>query len=169
MILKIAEYGAAVIGTHYFACLIQMVLHARLGHRRSGGTMFRAHLRNHHAIYSSLFTAPAYIQEDESLTVFYLAPIAACALLAFGLLPRVLAIVVTTSFLVSLAAHVFLHVQYHLESSALRRFQWFRSRQNLHRLHHEQPNKNFGVVEFVWDRLLGTYTDEDFAMKGLDA
>ena len=166
MLFQIFKFAAAVVITHYLACLIQTVLHAQLGHHRAGGSMFRTHLRNHHAIYSRVFTAAHYIDEDQSLTAYYLLPITICAALAFWLLPLALALTVIATFLVSLAMHVYLHVEYHLENSVWNNYGWFRRRQRLHRIHHELPNRNFGVIEFVWDRVLGTYSEEELATTG---
>jgi len=163
-VTRIIEFGVAVVVTHYLACFIQTVLHARLGHHRSGGHFFRAHLRNHHAIYSRVFTAVRYVGEDQSLTAYYLMPIGLCSAVAFWLLPTALAATVVAAFLASLGLHVYLHVQYHLDHSILDSFRWFRRRQRLHRVHHEQPNRNFGVVEFFWDRVLGTYSEEEIPM-----
>jgi sterol desaturase/sphingolipid hydroxylase (fatty acid hydroxylase superfamily) len=165
-LIEFAEVLAVALGTYYLAALIQTVLHQALGHHRQGGKFFRAHLGNHHAIYSRIFTTKSYIDEDESLTVYYLAPVAICSALAFWLLPLPFAVTVLSAFLFSFTAHVYVHVQYHLEDSVLERSRWFRRRRYLHQLHHEQPNRNFGVMEFFWDRLLGTYTSTSIAARG---
>ena len=34
---------------------------------------------------------------------------------------------------------------------------WFRRKQQLHFVHHRHANCNFAVIDFFWDRLLGTY------------
>ena len=67
-------------------------------------------------------------------------------------------------FMVQLAAmslsfygHVYIDKQYHVAGSWLGRFSWFRRRQQLHFLHHRHANYNFAVIDFFWDRLLGTY------------
>lgn len=165
MFHEILALASVALGTHYFATLIQTLLHRAVGHRRAGGRLCRAHMLNHHAIYRRIFTAPTYLDEEQSLTVYYLLPILACTALAFCLLPPPFAVTVLATFLLSMAAHAFVHVQYHLEGSALARFGWFRRRQRLHHLHHEQPSRNFGVLEFFWDRLLGTFTNRSVAKR----
>lgn len=165
MFHEVLALGSAAVGTHYFATLIQTLLHRAVGHRRAGGRLCRAHMLNHHAIYRRTYTAPAYLDEEQSLTVYYLSPIAACTALAFWLLSPLFAVTVLAAFLLSMAAHAYVHVQYHLDGSTLARFSWFRRRQRLHQLHHEQPNRNFGVLEFFWDRLLGTYTSQSIAKR----
>jgi sterol desaturase/sphingolipid hydroxylase (fatty acid hydroxylase superfamily) len=163
MLKLIAETAITIVTTHYLACLIQMFLHASLGHNRRAGFVFREHIRNHHAIYSEIYTSPRYIDEKISLTQYYLIPATGCAILAFLLLPFGLAIAVMATFLASIILHVHFHVQYHLNYSWWQRFAWFRRRQFLHRIHHERPDKNFGVLDSMWDRLLGTYSDEEIS------
>lgn len=57
----------------------------------------------------------------------------------------------------SFYAHVYIDNQYHLAGSWLDRFSWFRRKQQLHFLHHRHANCNFAVIDYFWDRLLGTY------------
>ena len=45
----------------------------------------------------------------------------------------------------------------------LERFAWFRRKQQLHFVHHLHANSNFAVIDFFWDRLLGTYRAPDEA------
>src|SRR5271154_824341 len=47
--------------------------------------------------------------------------------------------------------------KYHIEGSRLRRFAWFRRMQELHFAHHRHTDCNFAVINFFWDRILGTY------------
>jgi sterol desaturase/sphingolipid hydroxylase (fatty acid hydroxylase superfamily) len=161
MLKLIAETVITIVTAHYLACFIQMFLHASLGHNRRAGFIFREHIRNHHANYSEIYTTARYVDEKISLTLYYFIPLTGCAILAFLLLPFSLAIAVMVSLLASLTLHVYFHVQYHLDYSLWQRFAWFRHRQFLHRIHHEHPDKNFGVLDSMWDRLLGTYADEE--------
>jgi sterol desaturase/sphingolipid hydroxylase (fatty acid hydroxylase superfamily) len=57
----------------------------------------------------------------------------------------------------SFYAHVYVDKQYHVAGSWLGRLSWFRRRQQLHFVHHQHANCNFAVIDFFWDRLLGTY------------
>ena len=41
------------------------------------------------------------------------------------------------------------------------RFAWFRHKQQLHFVHHLHADSNFAVIDFFWDRLLGTYRRPD--------
>jgi sterol desaturase/sphingolipid hydroxylase (fatty acid hydroxylase superfamily) len=61
----------------------------------------------------------------------------------------------------SFYAHVFFDKEYHIEESRLRRFAWFRRKQELHFMHHRREDSNFAVIHFFWDRILGTYRRPD--------
>jgi hypothetical protein len=66
-------------------------------------------------------------------------------------------VVTITASVVSFSAHVYLDKQYHAEGSRLTRFAWFRRKQQLHFIHHLHTDSNFAVIDFFWDRVLGTY------------
>ena len=62
---------------------------------------------------------------------------------------------------VSFSAHVYLDKQYHAARSSLARFAWFRRKQELHFVHHLHGDSNFAVMDFFWDKVLGTYRNPD--------
>ena len=62
----------------------------------------------------------------------------------------------------SFCGHYYLDNQYHVAGSCLGRFSWFRRKQQLHFIHHRDGNCNFAVIDFFWDRLLGTYRRVEF-------
>src|SRR5450755_183422 len=68
---------------------------------------------------------------------------------------------------VSFYVHVFFDKEYHVDRSRLQRFAWFRRKQELHFVHHRHADSNFAVIDFFWDRLLGTYRppDEDSRLR----
>jgi sterol desaturase/sphingolipid hydroxylase (fatty acid hydroxylase superfamily) len=57
----------------------------------------------------------------------------------------------------SFCGHYYLDNQYHVAGSWLGRFSWFKRKQQLHFIHHRHGNCNFAVIDFFWDRLLGSY------------
>ena len=66
-----------------------------------------------------------------------------------------------TASVVSFSAHVYLDKQYHTDGSILARFAWFRRKQQLHFVHHLHGDSNFAVIDFFWDRVLGTFRSPD--------
>ena len=61
----------------------------------------------------------------------------------------------------SFYAHVYIDKEYHVEGSKFERFAWFRRKRQLHFAHHLHANANFAVIDFFWDRMLGTYRKPD--------
>jgi sterol desaturase/sphingolipid hydroxylase (fatty acid hydroxylase superfamily) len=79
----------------------------------------------------------------------------------FLVLPFDLFLVVIAASAASFYAHVHLDKEYHVAGSRLSHFAWFRRKQQLHFVHHLHANSNFAVIDFFWDRLLGTYRRPD--------
>ena len=61
----------------------------------------------------------------------------------------------------SFAAHVYFDKAYHTPDSWFAGHAWFQRKQQLHFVHHLHANSNFAVIDFFWDRLLGTYRKPD--------
>jgi hypothetical protein len=125
--------------THFVISFAQKLIHYKLGHHPMGGKFFRNHINFHHAYYS----------KDHLVSRTYL------------VLPLDLFVVVVLACAVSFYAHVFFDKEYHVEGSRLRRFAWFRHKQELHFVHHQNTGCNFAVIDNFWDRLLGTYRRPD--------
>jgi sterol desaturase/sphingolipid hydroxylase (fatty acid hydroxylase superfamily) len=139
-------------------CLVQTVLHRWVGHRPLMRSIYRSHTGSHHRIYrGDTFEQPAYRKDEKSVSHTFVPAAAGIAVLAWLVLPADLWMVAIATVAATFALHVYLHVQYHLTHSRLERFAWFRRRRELHRRHHLDPRTNFGVVEFFWDRAMGTF------------
>ena len=79
----------------------------------------------------------------------------------FFVLPLNLFVLMALASAASFYAHVYIDKEYHVEGSSLERFAWFRRKRQLHFAHHLHTNSNFAVIDFFWDRLLGTYRRPD--------
>lgn len=167
MALKILVYTATLVLTHYIASFIQAFLHRVVAHRKFGGILRKNHLRYHHAIYSrNVMVSEKYIDEEKSLTIYYVLPAAIVASIDYLLLPLDIFLIHVSSLGLSFYAHVYVHVQYHLKDPWLKRFDWFNRKQALHILHHRNGSKNFAVLEFLWDRVFGTFQSAKVEVKG---
>src|SRR5437773_5529722 len=125
--------STTAVGGHYLASLIQMSLHRVVGHRPLGGPIHRIHMLEHHGIYSGdALVADTYSEEEKSSTQYYAAPAVALAAAAYATLPVDVFVVFVAAISASYTAHVYVHTQYHLSRSWLRRFGWFHTRRNLH-------------------------------------
>src|SRR5438552_6777706 len=108
---------------HYLGSLIQMSLHWFVGHRPLGGVIHRTHMLEHHGIYSgAALVADTYSDEEKSATPYYAAPAVALGGAAYATLPLDIFVVLVAALSASYAAHVYVHTQYHLSRSWLRRF-----------------------------------------------
>jgi sterol desaturase/sphingolipid hydroxylase (fatty acid hydroxylase superfamily) len=98
-----------------------------------------------------------YLAEHGNNTPFFLIPVAAVAVAVWSFMPLDLFVIHVAALALSFYAHVYLDAQYHVTGCWLGRFRWFRRKQLLHFVHHRHANTNFAVIDFFWDRLLGTF------------
>jgi hypothetical protein len=151
-----------IVGTHLVISCSQTLLHYWLGHRRVGGQFFRNHINFHHRFYArGHLASPAYQDKEGNNTPFFLIPTILVGAAVFFVLPLPLFLAMSLTAAASFYAHVYFDKAYHVEGSLLERFAWFRRMQQLHFVHHLHANSNFAVIDFFWDRLLGTYRSPD--------
>jgi hypothetical protein len=144
--------------THYFMSFVQTLMHRVLGHQPIGGTFFRNHLNFYHSYYcKDHLVSQIYRGDEGNNTPYFFIPVCLAGACAFFVLPLYLFIALSTACAASFYTHVFLDKEYHAAESRLRRYAWFRRKQELHFIHHRDANCNFAVIDFFWDRLLGTY------------
>lgn len=150
-----------VYAGHMLACFTQSSLHRWLGHTPTGGKIYRIHTASHHSIYTDRnMASESYSDYEISLTPFFLIPVFALCALSSLILPPVLAAVFTFSLFASFLVQIYLHAQYHVSDSWLKRYKWFVRLLRLHTLHHRDQTKNYGLVNFMPDRIYGTYRAE---------
>jgi len=159
---NLALFGLTVACAHLVMSCGQTLMHHWLGHHRLGGRFFRNHINFHHTYYARDHLASAvYRGTDGNNTPFFLIPTILVGGVLFFVLPFNLFIVMALASAASFYAHVYIDKEYHVEGSSLERFAWFRRRRQLHFAHHLHANSNFAVIDFFWDRMLGTYRKPD--------
>jgi sterol desaturase/sphingolipid hydroxylase (fatty acid hydroxylase superfamily) len=79
----------------------------------------------------------------------------------FFVLPLGLFLVVVVVSAGSFFTHVYFDKAHHVQDPKLAHFAWLRRKQQLHSVHHLHADTNFAVIDFFWDRLLGTYRKAD--------
>jgi len=160
--VELPLFVLTAICTHLTISGSQTLMHRWLGHRPFGGMLFRNHIQFHHTYYSkSHLTSATYRGDEGNNTPYFLIPAAVLGTVLFFVLPLEVFLVMALASAVSFYAHVYLDKEYHVEPSKLERFAWFRRKQQLHFVHHLHANTNFAVIDFFWDRLLGTYREPD--------
>jgi sterol desaturase/sphingolipid hydroxylase (fatty acid hydroxylase superfamily) len=150
------------IATHLVVSGSQTLFHYGLGHHRLGGIFYRNHIRFHHTHYArGRLVSSTHRRNEGNNTPYFLIPTILVAGAMLLLLPFDRFVAVTVASAASFGAHIYLDKQYHAECSKLARFAWFRRKQQLHFVHHLDGDSNFAVIDFFWDKLLGTYRNRD--------
>ena len=150
------------ICTHLVVSSGQTLFHYGFGHHRVGGIFYRNHIRFHHTHYAKGHLVSSIHRHNEgNNTPYFLIPAVIVAGGMFLVLPFNLFVTVAVASTASFGAHVLLDKQYHAERTRLARFAWFRRKQQLHFVHHVHANCNFAVIDFFWDKVLGTYRNPD--------
>jgi sterol desaturase/sphingolipid hydroxylase (fatty acid hydroxylase superfamily) len=153
---------ATALITHLVISFGQTFMHSRLAHHPRGGKLFRNHINFHHSFYSpDHLVSETYSGKEGNNTPYFILPVCLAGIGTWFLLPLDLFVVQVAVCAVSFYAHVFFDKEYHVEHSKLRRFAWFRRKQELHFVHHCHADSNFAVIDFFWDRALGTYRKPD--------
>jgi sterol desaturase/sphingolipid hydroxylase (fatty acid hydroxylase superfamily) len=155
-------FGLTAACAHLVMSCGQTLMHCWLGHHRLGGRFSRNHIDFHHTYYTRGHLASAvYRGMDGNNTPFFLIPTILVGGVLFFVLPFRLFVVMALASAASFYAHVYIDKAYHVERSSLERFAWFRRKRQLHFAHHLHANANFAVIDFFWDRMLGTYRKPD--------
>jgi sterol desaturase/sphingolipid hydroxylase (fatty acid hydroxylase superfamily) len=151
-------YCFTAVAAHFLMSLGQTLFHKYLGHRRFGGRFFKNHIQFHHAHYSGDHVVSAgYLDNGDNNTLFFLMPGAVVVGVSYFFIRLDLFLVLLVAMSLSFYGHVYIDKHYHVAESWLGRFSWFRRQQQLHFIHHRSANCNFAVIDYFWDRLLGTY------------
>jgi sterol desaturase/sphingolipid hydroxylase (fatty acid hydroxylase superfamily) len=151
-------YLVIAVATHLVVSLAQTLMHYKLGHHAIGGKLFRNHINFHHTYYSKdHLVSASYLGDEGNNTPYFLIPAFLVGGCAYFILPLDLFVVHTAACAASFYVHVLFDKEYHVDGTWLKRFAWFRRKQELHFVHHLHANRNFGVVHFFWDKILGTY------------
>ena len=158
IILRLAQCAATALVTYYGASLAQTVCHRLFGHTRRISKLYEVHVAGHHAQYSgSRMLSDEWIPTEQHTIWYYAIPFGPIALAVLWLLPIEIFATHILALSFSIWWHIYLHRQYHVRRSWLRRFGWFQRKRRLHFIHHRLGVKNYAIVEYVWDRLLGTF------------
>jgi hypothetical protein len=162
LVLTLSLCLLVAVSTHLVMSLGQTLIHYKIAHHPIGGRIFRGHINFHHTHYSDdHLVSQTYLGDEGNTTPYFFIPILLAGACGYFLLPVDLFVVAVVACASSFYAHVYFDKEYHSEGSRLRRFAWFRRRQQLHFVHHRHADSNFAVIHFFWDRILGTYRQPD--------
>jgi len=144
LLAELALLLMTAVATHLVMSFAQTLMHYKLGHHPMGGKFFRNHINFHHAYYSQdHLVSRTYLGDEGNNTPFFFIPVFLVEACTYLLLPVDLFVAQVVACAASFYAHVFFDKEYHVEGSRLRRFAWFRRKQELHFVHHRHANSNF--------------------------
>lgn len=153
-----AAVAGTTVVTYYTTTFVQVVFHRWFGHERRLGEVYDNHIRGHHADYrGEKLMSERYIEAERHVMWYYALPLAPLTVAAACWLPWTLVAAHVATLVATIWWHLHLHRQYHLTNPFWARFAWFRKKRALHLRHHVHHHGNYAIVEFFWDRLLGTY------------
>lgn len=159
---KLLSLVITAVATHLVMSFTQTLMHCKLGHHPIGGKFFHNHINFHHVYYcNNHLVSQTYLDNEGNNTPFFFMPTLFVGAIMYFVLPDDLFAVMVLACAASFYAHVFFDKEYHIEGGALQRFAWFRHKQALHFVHHRHAGCNFAVIDYFWDRLLGTYRRPD--------
>lgn len=133
----------------------------RFLHHHWAGRLNRAHLNHHQQQYPpERFLSDRYRSAGADSTLY---PFAvgglALAVVLFSCLPWAYALALTLELAAVGAANNYVHDATHVRGHWLARFRFFRRWRNLHRVHHADMTRNYGIVTFFTDRALRTHQE----------
>jgi hypothetical protein len=144
-------------GTYYFAAIIQTLLHRIFGHHDRIHSVYETHAKGHHGKYPPhRLVSDEWLDSERHVMWYYAIPFVPVALLVAWAFGPWLFLSHAAAMAFAIWWHIYLHQQYHLNGSGRERFQWFRTKRELHFIHHCEVHKNYAIVEYWIDIFLGT-------------
>lgn len=158
-IIKAALLLLTALATYYISSFVQAVFHKYFGHAPRIAKLHDVHVRGHHAQYAREMLTDRWIETEQHITGYYAIPFIPIVCAAYCLLPGIYFVAHIGALAFSVWWHIYLHQQYHVRGVWWERFCWFQRKRRLHFVHHLKPHKNFAIVEYSWDSMLGTLDD----------
>lgn len=79
-------------------------------------------------------------------------------LVSWNIYPQELT-VVTVAGVMAFYVNWWIHSSFHQDNHWLNRYDWFVKEKNHHLTHHQEPNKNFGIISHFNDQWYGTWKE----------
>ena len=150
------------ICTHLVVSSSQTLFHYGLGHHRIGGIFYRNHIKFHHAYYAKGHLVSSTYRGDEgNNTPYFLIPTVLAASGMFLVLPFNLFVVMAAASVASFYAHVYLDKDITWKDRTSRASLGSGENNSFTLSTICTRDSNFAVIDFFWDRVLGTYRSPD--------
>lgn len=133
-------------------------------HQKWSGLFYRKHYTHHFVLYPiEDFVSDKYRNPKKDNSVFLFAIVfapfvfTALFLTIFHIIPLLFGLIILGEMLIFSILNDQLHDAFHLNNSFWHRFWFFDRLKKLHFQHHIDTNSNFGIFNFAFDKILGTY------------
>lgn len=152
-----------LVSTYIITNLFGYIIHWAF-HQKWSGTFYKKHYNHHYIQYPpDDFFSGTYRSagEDSSSKLFILAfmPVI-IGWFVFGFFMHI-SILLQVAALVEMGIigviHDTLHSAFHIKDHWLNKFSIFRKWVYLHEMHHIDTSKNYGIFDFMWDKICGSY------------
>jgi hypothetical protein len=151
---------AMFVATYYFAAFVQTLLHRIFGHHDRIHQIYQTHAKGHHGKYPpQRLITDEWIDSEQHVMGYYAIPFVPLAVIVAWLGGLWLFLSHAAAMAFAIWWHIYLHKQYHLRGCHWERYGWFRRKRELHFIHHRQVRRNYAIVEYWMDDLLGTRQD----------
>lgn len=131
----------------------------RLAHYPISGKLYQSHMFHHAKAYPpGRYTSKKYLNPDENpLKMIFVTAFAIVNMAVLILCPLLFFIGFFLSTAICSLANEYVHDAFHVENHPLARLPGFMWLSDLHKVHHENVKKNFGIYLFWFDRMFGTF------------
>jgi sterol desaturase/sphingolipid hydroxylase (fatty acid hydroxylase superfamily) len=137
-----------------------------LFHQECSGIFYRVHTK-HHTLYTPEdFVSDTYRSPGGDSTIFLFGALfspfifSVIAITAFGIVPLWVGIGMMIEMALIALLNDRIHDSFHLTKSVWHRWPGYQKLFRLHFLHHQNEQKNFGIITFIGDRIFGTFSKE---------
>lgn len=160
MLGLLAGSAIAIVGTSLFGYLVHRALH-----KPWMGVFHTKHMTHHETLYPAedFYSEGTYRSAGKDSTTWTFLLLGLPLVAAPFLAAHVGAVSLTTGFVLLAEVllmgwlHDFIHDRLHIKDHVLQMVPLFSRWAELHRSHHVDMSKNFGIFSFVWDRVFGTF------------
>ena len=159
--LQLFYLAITITAVFYIQSLVVYLSHLCF-HQSWSRHYFKVHVRGHHKEYPKNSTcSDAYRNPPSEFDGDFISLLAGALGVIFVALtfPRPYNYVGISFGMLFGLLNYWIHMQMHLSTSRLAAFNWFKNMRKLHAIHHRRMHKNFGLTNFTFDRLFGTFAD----------
>lgn len=152
-----------IFATFFFGNLLGYLVHVSL-HYKWTGKLHRMHMKHHEELYPHYdYLSISYRNAGSSNSVYIFVPILTVIVFSLlfifyllGLNIWLIGLIIVESIIIGWI-HNYLHDQFHVTPNWLEKFNFFQKWRYFHYIHHINPKVNYGIFDFLWDKVFGTF------------